>query len=443
MRGTIFTVIFSLFVFASDQIPAPAQDHPILIKDGTLHTVTNGVLEGYDILFENGKITRIEESISATPNMEVITADGKHIFPGLIVSVSTLGLVEVNAMRASVDYNEAGDMTPEVRANVSYNPDSELIPVTRSNGVLFVNSMPAGGRIPGQSSLMKMDGWTWEDATFQHPTALHLNWPDMWINTNPKSKKSVKDQEKEQQEFITKLDEFVDKVRRYEQSKSYGSKTRSHDEYRDLRLESMIPYVNGDKPIFVHAFDVRQIESAVYWAKKHDMKIAIVGGWDAWRIPDVLTSHDVPVVIESVLRLPWRRHSHYQESYTLPKRLHDAGVSFCISSAGNAFQAAHVRDLPNHAAMASAYGLPFDEALKSITQSAADILGVGDKIGSLEVGKDASLFLSDGHILEITTNVERAFISGADIDLNDRHKTLYSKYTKKYQQLGILPESGD
>lgn len=441
MRNVILPLllIFSI-ISASDQIPAPPQEHPVLIKNGTLHTVSNGVMERVDILFENGLITRIEDNIVPNPAMEVIDAEGKHIYPGLIASVSTLGLVEVSAVRSTADYNEVGQITPEVRANVSYNPDSELIPVTRSNGVLFVNTMPVGGRVTGQSSLMIMDGWTWEDATYNYPTAMHINWPNMWINTNPNAKTSVSDQEKNRRKALKELDDLIDRVRQYQKMMDNLPKSRPPDVNHDLRLEAMIPYVNNEKPFFIHASDARQIEAAVRWSDRQQVKIVIVGGWDAWRVTDILKNNNVPVIVEGVLRMPRFRYSDYREAYALPAKLYEAGVSFCISTAGNAFQAAHVRDLPNHAAMAAAFGLPMDVALRAITLSAADILGVGDQIGSLDVGKDASLFIADGDILEITTHVEQAFIRGAKIDMNDKHKTLYNKYQEKYKQLGILGE---
>ena len=422
-------------LMASDQIPAPAQDKPMLIQHGTLHTVSHGVLEGVDILFNKGLITQMEKDIAPTAEMTVIDARGKHIYPGLIAGISTLGLVEISAVRATLDYNEVGNFTPEVRANVSYNPDSETIPVTRSNGVLFVNVTPTGGRISGQSSLMAMDGWTWEDATFNHPTALQLNWPNMSINLDPRATITVEDQEIARREMLKELDDLMDKVRAY-QMLQMGSK-QTHTSAHDLRLEAMIPYVNGEKPIFIQANDARQIEAAVSWSLKHELRIVIVGGWDAWRLTDLLKKHAIPVIIEGTLRLPSRRNSDYQEAYSLPARLHDAGVSFCISTSASAFMAPLVRDLPNHAAMAAAYGLPLDVALRSITLSAAEILGIDDRIGSLEVGKDASLFIADGDILEITSHVEQTFIHGTTTDMSDRHKVLYKKYEEKYKQLGI------
>jgi len=426
------------FSFASDQIPAPPQSKPILIRNGIVHTVSQGVLENYDILFEKGIITQIKGSITPQADMEVIEASGKHIYPGLIAGISTLGLVEISDVAVTKDYDEVGEMTPEVRANVSYNPGSEKIPVARSNGVLFVNTMPTGGLIPGQSSLMRMDGWTWEDATMNHPTAMHITWPDMTIDTNPNSKVSVDEQEANRRNTLRELNDMLDRVRQYKKKMDNLPKEGVHDMAHDLGLEAMIPYVTGAKPFFVHAYEVRQIEAAVEWSKLQKVKIVILGGWDAGRVTDLLKENHIPVILQEVLRLPMRRNSDYSEAYDLPLTLYKAGVSFCISTSGSSFQSAHVRDLPNHAAMAAAFGLPADEAIRSITLSAAEILGVDDRIGSLDVGKEASLFIANGDILEITTQVEQVFINGTTTDMNDKQKTLYHKYQEKYRQLGII-----
>ncbi|MCF7923284.1 MAG: amidohydrolase family protein [Candidatus Marinimicrobia bacterium] len=437
------TILSFLFIalqitFASDQIPAPPQAQPILIQNGTLHTVSQGTLDQYDILFDRGIITRIEKSIVPSSHMQVIEASGKHIYPGLIAGISTLGLVEISDVVATKDFDEVGEMTPEVRANVSYNPDSEKIPVARSSGVLFVNTMPTGGLIAGQSSLMRMDGWTWENATVNHPTAMHINWPDMNINTNPNSKISIEEQEENRRNEVIALNDMMDRVRRYKKIIDNLPVEGVHDMAHDLGLEAMIPYVTGAKPFFVHAYEVRQIEAAVEWSKLQKVKIVILGGWDAGRVTALLKENHIPVILQEVLRLPMRRNSDYSEAYDLPLKLYKAGVSFCISTSGSAFQSAHVRDLPSHAAMAAAFGLPVDEALRSITLSAAEILGVDDRIGSLDVGKEASLFIASGDILEITTQVEQVFINGTTTDMGDKQKTLYHKYREKYRQLGII-----
>lgn len=426
----------TVFIFGSDQIPAAPQDHPILLKGGIIHTVSGDILAIHDLLFENGIITRIEIDLKLTSDMEVIIIPGKHVYPGFVAAVSTIGLTEVSRVRASVDYAEVGRINPNVRANVSYNPDSELIPVARSNGVLVANVVPQSGLISGQSSLMMLDGWTWENATFLHPSGLHLNWPSMQLDTGPDAE-PVEKQMDDRREKLKEIDDIFRDARAYGQTKRSPSKQRSQIPGHDLRLESMIPYALAEKTVFVHANEIRQIEAAVYWANRMELDITIVGGRDAWRVADILKQYQVSVILESTLSLPTRRFEDYDQPYKTPFLLHQAGVNFCIGGGGR-YGAAFQRNLPYHAAMAAAYGLPVKEALKSVTLYPARILGVEKRLGSLEIGKDATLFIADGDPLDIRTEIIQCFIQGKKIDMSDRHKMLYSKYRKKYRQLGIL-----
>ncbi|MFQ6611712.1 MAG: amidohydrolase family protein [Fidelibacterota bacterium] len=436
----VLLIFFVSIISASDPIPAPVQDHPILLKNGVIHTVGDTTLPSGAILFENGKITAIKKMIIPPGNAEVIDLEGKHVYPGFISSVTSIGLMEIGAVKATVDFAERGRLNPNVRANVSYNPDSEIIPVTRSNGVLLANATPASGLISGQSSLMMLDGWTWENATLKHPTGLHINWPKMTLNLNPKAKKSLKKQKQERQQQLQDLDDFFDQVRAYAKLREINPKNTLHQQDQDLRLEGMLPFLRRESPIFVHANEIRQIEAAIHWAKRQKVNIIIIGGRDAWRTTDLLKKNQIPVIYESVLSLPYRRYEDYDQTFKTPARLYQAGVQFCIAASGASFETPHQRNLPYHAAMAAAYGLPKEVALKSITLFPAEILGVADQIGSLAVGKDATLFITDGDPLDARTHVEQAFIQGKKIDMRDRHKILYQKYQEKYRQLGLLKD---
>ena len=437
MRNILIIILFSFTINANDQIPAPPQKNPILLENGMIHTISNGVIKG-SILFDKGKIIRISDYISPPNNAEVINLDGKHVYPGFISAVSRIGLVEINAVDVTNDHSERGDFNPNVRANVSYNPDSHIIPTTRSNVVLIANVTPSSGVVSGQSTIMMMDGWTWEDATFSHPTGLHINWPQMgvrsgggrWMRMSPAR------QIERRNKALKELDDMIKDGRAY--AKLRQTKTRTAKDYhdKDLRWESMIPYVEGKLPIFIHANEVRQIEAAVNWSNRHELKIIIVGGKDAWRNTEILQENKIPVIYEVVTALPSRRFEDYDQAYKSPLMLYQAGVKFCISSSRS--DAYRVRNLPNQAAMAAAYGLPKDVALRSITLSAAEILGIESQVGSLEAGKDATLFISNGDPLEIRTNVLQAYIQGRKIDMGDKHKSLYNKYQQKYRQLGIL-----
>ena len=268
----LLIILFSILI-PSDQIPSDNQDHPILIKNGTVYTVSDGIKNNTDILFKNGKIIEIGQNLSYSDDTEIIDANGKYIFPGLISASTVLGLQEIGAVRATRDYAEVGEFNPNVRANVSYNPDSELIPVSRSNGVLLALSVPRSGLISGQSSLMMLDGWTWEDATLKHPVGLHLFWPSMGVPKNLKKDHKSKQKEDNRLKSIQKIDNIIDESRAYLNLKLNNSPSFKHN----LKLEGMLPVINNNIPIFIHANEVRQIEAAVYWSLRHGFKMVLVG----------------------------------------------------------------------------------------------------------------------------------------------------------------------
>ena len=435
-------IIFTLFLFSlgisNDQIPGEEQKRPIILKGGILHTVSTDILEGYDILFSKGKIVRIEKNIMASPETDVYDVFGKHIIPGYIAPITRIGLVEIGLVKQTRDFAERGSFNPNVKANVSYNPDSDLIPITRSNGVLVVNSVPAGGRISGQSSVMMLDGWTWEQATLKHPSGLHINWPSMRINYGANVKKSEKQQKEEIQKSIRDLDHMVRDVRAYFQRIKQRSRIAGERQKSDLRLESMIPFVVEKKKIFIHADEARQIKSAVEWAKKNDLKIIIVGGSDSWRLTDLLVKNNIPVVIDQVEKIPTRRFEPIHLPYKLPFLLKQAGVQFCLNTIIGYPHDGNIRNLPNEAMRAAAYGLDKSEALRSITLSTAEVLGVDDMIGSLDIGKDATFFISETPPMEMNPKILMAFIQGKEVDLNNHQKMLYKKYQEKYRRQGQL-----
>jgi len=433
-------LLFTSILFPNDQIPGTEQKRPILLRGGTLHTVSGDVLEEYDLLFAEGRIITIDEQIQPSPETDIYEIYGKHVVPGFVAGYTRIGLTEISAVKQTNDHSEIGDINPNVRANVAYNPDSDLIPVTRSNGVLVVNSAPSSGRVPGQSSVMKLDGWTWEDATLKHPAALNINWPYMYIDYEKNRKKNDKAQRDEYDHQVREIDQLVRNVRAYHHRKSAKERKAEHKQETDLRLESMIPFVIYKDPIHVKANDIRQIEAAVKWADEQDLNIVIVGGRDSWINPKILVENNVPVILLGVQVTPRRRFEPIHIPYKLPALLHEAGVHFCISLDPGYPMDGHVRTLPDEAMRAVSWGLSKDHALRSITLSAAEILGVDDKIGSLEPGKDATFFIAESEPLTQTTNPIKAFIQGRELDLSDRQKDLWEKYKEKYRRLGRLTE---
>ena len=436
MKNLLIIFLFTVSISANEQIPAPPQKNPILLKNGLIHTVSNGIVEG-SILFDKGKILRIAKYITPPENCEVIDLDGKHVYPGMIAAVSGLGLVEINAVAVTNDHSERGDFNPNVRTNVAFNPDSEIIPTTRSNGILIANVIPASGLVSGQSSVMMLDGWTWENATLSFPSGLHINWPNM--NSSSRTDNDKKRLKAARQQ-LDHLEKMIKDARAYARLRQTKSRLAEDYHNEDLRWESMIPYVEKKLPIFVHANEVRQIEASISWANRHNLEIIIVGGKDAWRTTDLLVKNRIPVIYEGVTSLPYRRYEDYDQAYKTPSILYEKGVQFCISDYGYAGRAEQIRNLPYQASMSASYGLPKKAAFRAVTLSVAEILGIDEKVGSLDEGKDATLFISDGDPLEIRTNIIQAYIQGKKIDMGDRHKSLYSKYKEKYRQLDILKE---
>ena len=425
LRLTFFFIhMTSILVYG--QIPAPPQQQPIALLNATVHSVTSEPIETASMLFDKGKVVDIGTNIEIPSSAVKIYLKGKHVYPGLIESHSQLGLTEIGAVDVTNDYAERGDINPSVRAEVAVNPDSEHIPVARANGIALAVAAPRGGLIAGRSALIMTDGWTWKQMTFKAPLSMIVNWPNMGTYGDD-------DASKQQQERITKrielLDKAIEDARGY--MKALGSPTTDARFSRtDVRWEAMVPVLRGELPVWIEADSLLEIEAAISWADKHKLKVVLVGGREAPHCADLLKQKDIPVVVTSVLSLPSRRDADFDEPFTLPLRLYVAGVKFCIASGG----ASAVRNLPYHAAKAAAYGLPKDEALRAITLYPAQIMGVEDRVGSLEKGKDATLIVTDGDPLEITTRVHELFIQGRRIDLANKHKRLYDKYRQRYRQ---------
>ncbi len=417
---------------ASPEIPGAAQSQPIALVGGTIHPVSDSPIEGGTLLFAEGVIQAVGGDVDLPADTQRIDVSGLHVYPSLIDAMTDLGLVEINAVRSTRDQRETGAINPNVKAQVAFNPDSELIPVARSNGILLALSAPSGSLLAGQSALMRLDGWTWEDMTQKAPVAMHVHWPRMTpLSAWWSSSSEEKPQEKYDQ-ALEQLRETLRDARAYQRSKKVVQENGDQIPY-DARWEAMLPLLRGELPWIVHADQREQIQSAVAFAAKEEIRIMLYGGYDAADCADLLKRHEVPVIVGGVHRLPARRHSPYDEPFTLPERLRQADVQFCIASGGR-WSSSMVRNLPYHAGTAVAYGLPRQEALRSITLYPARILGVEDRVGSLEVGKDATLIVTTGNPLETPSLVTMAFIQGRQVELDDRHKRLNRKYSEKVRR---------
>ncbi|CAN5507897.1 amidohydrolase [soil metagenome] len=415
---------------ASAIIPAPPQAQPIAIKGATIHPVSGPDILNGTIVFDKGVITTLSADAPLPPGTEVVEATGRHVYPGLISANSVLGLVEISAVRSTLDIAEAGAINPNASSVTSINPDSELLPVTRSNGILTALAVPEGGLLSGTSAVLRMDGWTPEEMTVRAPAAMHLRWPEMRIDRDPRAPKSPEDQQKE----IDKAQKTIRDAFAIARSYWHARKTPAPDFKSDLRWEALMPVFDGKLPLFVHAESLAQMEAALAWAREAQLKIALVGGTDAWRIAAQLKESDTPVIIARATTLPPRRDEPYDSAFANAARLHEAGVRFCIATKGRESEAPHERSLPFEAGMAAGFGLPREEALKSVTLYPAQMLGVADRLGSLEAGKAATLIVTDGDPLDFPTHVEAAYIDGRRIDLTNRQTRLRDKYLEKYQR---------
>ncbi len=404
-------------------VPAPPQKEPIAIVNATLHLGNGEVIENGIIAFDKGKITLVSDG-RQRPDLSghrIIDATGQHVYPGFIATNTSLGLVEIGAVRATVDYREVGTYNPNVRALIAYNTDSEVIPTVRSNGVLLAQATPSGGRIPGMSSVMMTDGWNWEDAVLQADDGVHLNWPSLY-SFNWRTRRITKNEHYAEQ--VTDLRKFFDEAYAYYQ--------RPEVEEKNLRFEAMKPVFDGKRNLYIHAELAANIEEAVLFAEDYGIRPVLVEATDAWLVADFLKAHDVPVILRTTFNLPRRPDEPVDLPFRTPALLYEKGVQFCFSHKGFWQQF----NLPFVAGQAVAYGLPYEEAVRALTGATAAILGIADRVGTLEPGKDATLFISEGDALDLRTNqVTHAFIQGRQINLDNKHKMLYRKFKAKYEQM--------
>ena len=400
---------------AQTPAPAPVQDQAIAITGATIHPISAPAIEGGTIVFEDGVITQMGTNVEIPAGARQVDATGQHIYPGLIHSNSAMGLFEIGGWGVTIDTNELGTVNPNVRAQVAFNPESRHITFPRSQGVLITNSSPTGGLIAGQSAAMMLEGWTWEEMTLQGGTGLVVNWP----STN---------NENQYDSNLRTLRDTFDEARSY-----WIARISEHADQMDTdsRWEAMIPVFEGEMPVLVSANELRQIQDAVTWAEEEGVRIVIRGGRDAAFVADHLARKEIPVILTSVQGSPSRGWQPYDETFTLPQRLHEAGVPFAIASGSSA---AYTYRLNWEAGTAVAYGLPEDVALRAVTLEPARFLGIDDRVGSLEVGKDATLLLTTGSPIQYETQIEQAYIQGREVDMMDVQRRFYEKYREKSLQ---------
>ena len=422
----ILSIILSSFVLTAsaqeNMHPSPPQKETIAITNAVVHVGNGQVIENGMVVFSNGKIVDVRPS-AAIADVKVIDAKGKHVYPGLIAPSTNLGLIEVPTVRSSLDYAEVGDINPNVHTIYAYNTDSKVINTLRSNGILLANVVPSGGNISGSSSVVQLDAWNWEDAAYKIDNGIHYNMP--LLTTTPSRSGSSQD------EILKNGQERVENIKKFfRDAKAYNSQP-AHAEV-NLKYEAVKGLFDKSKTFFVHCDLVREMMVAVELANEFGFKLAIVGGTDSWIIADLLKKNNVAVILVKPHSMPASEDDAVDQPYSTGAALQKAGVLFTIcddSDRGYWRQ----RNLPFMAGTMAAYGLTKEEALATLTLNAAKILGVDDKTGSIEKGKDANIVISEGDILDMrTSKITNAFIQGREIDLNNKHTQLFEKYKYKY-----------
>ena len=416
--------------------PAPSSVEPgpvVAIRNARLLTVGAGVIEGGTLVLAQGRIAALGREIAVPAGAQVIDAAGRWVYPGLIDGLTTLGLVEMASVPGSVDTTETGDVNPQVRTWVAVHPHSEYLPVARANGITAALAAPAGGLVSGQSGLIRLAGSTPEDLLVEGPVALHAVYPtgrppsgiaQMFEEPERKTfEERETERRKKQAQELRRLGALLQEARAVGEARRAAAAGRAEPPETDLPLEALAAVARGELPLVMRVDAAEDIRGALRFATEHGLRLVVAGGLDAWRVAEELKAAGAPVLLE-VYRLPRRESDPYDAAFTNAAVLHRVGVPFAIVTDS----ASASRDLPYQAAMARSYGLPAEAALRAITLSPAEILGVAARMGSLEVGKDANVFVATGDVMDARTEVTHVFIAGREQPLETRHTRLWRQF---------------
>ncbi len=417
-----------------------AADNSVLVRNVDVHPVVGADIHNGAVLVIDGKIAEVGARISPHGGVRVVDGHGLQLYPGMINAATNIGLEEIESLRDTIDLDEIGTFNPELRAEVAFNASSEHIDVTRASGITTVITLPGsgarGGRggsapmIAGQGALMHMEGWTWEDMAVKRSAVMDMVFPEIQSGGRGgfaallgAPARTYADEEKQYKEQIDQIAHFFDDARRYKTAKAAGGP----DFHRDIRLEAMIPVIEGKTPLLVRAEREQSIKDAIEFADKQKVKIIIANPREIGSTGPMLKARNIPVVLGKTFELPMRDDDPYDAPYTLPSEFYKAGVKICFGT----FDVEFARNVPFEAAQAAAFGLPRAEALKGLTISTAQILGVDDQLGSIEKGKLGDFILTDGDPLEAKTNIKAVFIGGKEVSLESRHTREYDRWIKR------------
>ncbi|MFM1857807.1 MAG: hypothetical protein RLZ05_867 [Bacteroidota bacterium] len=426
----------ALGVFAQETVlPAKEQKGSYYLTNATIHVGNGKVINNGTIKVTNGKIEAVGDNIAIPAGADNVTdLKGQDLYPGLILPTSTLGLIEISSVRATQDAREIGDMNPSVRSIVAYNTDSKVINTLRSNGILIANVVPQGNFVAGTSSLVQLDAWNWEDAAYKTDAGLHVYMPTLLPRPSFGGRgggggmgnfggQGGSDPVKEGLEKMEELKTFFREAKAYQQLTDRKA--------TNLKFEAVKGLFDRKQKLYMHANTTKQILVALDFVKEFGFDMVIVGGSESYQVADLLKQHEVSVILQQPHSLPTATDDDVDQPYKTAAQLQKAGVLFSISDDDSQTRG---RNLAFNAGTAAAYGLGKEEALAAITLNAARIMGVADKTGSIEVGKDANIVVSSGDLLDMkSSNVTAAFIQGRKIDLTDKHKLLNERYEQKYE----------
>ncbi len=400
-----------------------------LFKGGDVYTVSDGVKPGIDVLVIGGKISAIGANLAAG-DAKIVEVSGKRIYPGLIHASTLAGLTELGSVRASNDYAETGQVNPNALAASAINPDSELLPVIRGFGVTTLHVMPMGGQsvLSGTSAAIQTRGWTIEDMAIAPAVGIVVQWPN--ARAPDFLPPMIKDEVKKQAELSAAA-----LKRAFEQATAYGlAKASDASGAQDLKLAALLPALAGKQSVFINASESVQIREALDFCAALALRCVLVGAHDAWRYADAIKAAKIEVILGSPFDLPLRRSDSYDVNYTSAAKLAAAGIKFAIAGDGSSFSAPLDGNLAFNAAQYQAFGLSSELALRAITLSAAEVLGIADKVGSISVGKQADLLIASGDVMEITSTIEAVYINGELQENMSRHTRLGERFRGKLKQ---------
>jgi imidazolonepropionase-like amidohydrolase len=406
-----------------------AASEPTAFTNATVHTANGPALQNATVVIDQGRIVSVGSGLSTPAGAQVVDCTGKHLWPGFVAPLTALGLTEIGSVRGTNDHSETGTVNPNIRAEVQVNPESELLPVARYNGITSALVAPLGGAIAGTSAMVHLDGWTYEDMTLRAPVALHVHWPAMSVVKAWWETRSEEDQKKDREKRLREIRDAFEDARAYWKAREAEGKAGVPRHDQDVKWDAMGKALRGEIPVMFQAAGLNQIEAVLRFVDEQQLRnVVLVDAYDAWRVIDELKARNIAVVTGSPMTLPRRSYEPYDMGMSLAAKLHRAGVRFAISDGGGSGNAANVRNLPYEAGYAAAYGLPREEALKAITLYPAQILGVADRVGSIEPGKVADLVVGTGDPLEITTQVEQVYVAGKPVSMETRQTRLFQKY---------------